>query len=200
MAGQRNNFGKRSHFQSDSATNGGSKRRNPGDDGEHHGIGLEDTVYRYLCPLKKIGSIIGRGGEIIKQLRTETTSNIRISETIPGCDERIVTIYSASEKTNLFEDSGDFVSPAQDALFRVHDRIIAEEAPVPPEDEFDDMQQVTVRMLVPADQIGCVIGKGGQVVQNIRTETRAQIRILKDEHLPPCALSFDELLQVNILA
>ncbi|KAK2636183.1 hypothetical protein Ddye_030975 [Dipteronia dyeriana] len=195
MAGQRNDYGKRSHFQSDSVANGGSKRRNPGDEGEHHGIGPEDTVYRYLCPLKKIGSIIGRGGEIIKQLRSETKSNIRISETIPGCDERIITIYSLSEESNLIEDSGEFVSPAQDALFKVHNRIVAEDTP-PDEDEFEDVQQVTVRMLVPADQIGCIIGKGGQVVQNIRTETHAQIRILKDEHLPQCALSFDELLQI----
>ncbi|KAL5759485.1 hypothetical protein ACOSP7_018009 [Xanthoceras sorbifolium] len=197
MAGQRNDYGKRSHFQPESAVNGGSKRRNPGDDGEHHGIGSEDTVYRYLCPLKKIGSIIGKGGEIVKQLRSETKSNVRISETIPGCDERIVTIYSSSEESNLFEDSGEFVSPAQDALFRVHDRIIDEDNFEDVLDDFKDLQQVTVRMLVPADQIGCVIGKGGQVVQNIRTETSAQIRILKDEHLPPCALSFDELLQIG---
>lgn len=195
MAGQSNiNYGKRTHFQSDAATNGGSKRRNPGDETEQRGIGSEDTVYRYLCPLRKIGSIIGKGGEIVKQLRSETKSNIRISETVPGCDERIVTIYSSSEGTNLFEDSGEFVSPAQDALFRVHDRIVAEDSLA--DDEFGELTLITVRMLVPADQIGCVIGKGGQVIQNIRTETRAQIRILKDEHLPLCALSFDELLQV----
>lgn len=197
MAGQSNNYGKRTHFQSDSPANGGSKRRNPGDDGEQHGIGSDDTVYRYLCPLKKIGSIIGKGGEIVKQLRSDTKSNIRISETVPGCDERIVTIYSSSEATNLFEDSGEFVSPAQDALFRVHDRIIAEDAPG--DDGFEELQLVTVRMLVPADQIGCIIGKGGQVVQNIRSETRAQIRIMKDENLPLCAQSFDELLQVSYL-
>jgi poly(rC)-binding protein 2/3/4 len=66
------------------------------------------------------------------------------------------------------------------------------------EDRFGEVQQVTVRMLVPTDQIGCVIGKGGQVIQNIRSETRAQIRITKDEHLPPLALSTDELLLVRV--
>ncbi|KAM7250985.1 hypothetical protein ACFE04_022868 [Oxalis oulophora] len=197
MAGQRNDYGKRSHFQSDYAGNGGgSKRRNPGEEGESqsHGIGSEDTVYRYLCPVKKIGSIIGRGGDIAKQIRSETKSNMRISETMPGCDERIVTVFSTSEETNSFEDTGDVVCPAQDALFRIHDRIIAEEMPV--DDDFDEVKHITVRMLVPADQIGCVIGKGGQVIQNIRSETNAQIRVLKDEHLPPCALNFDELLLI----
>ncbi|KAK3027328.1 hypothetical protein RJ639_040420, partial [Escallonia herrerae] len=197
MAGQKNDYGKRSHHQSDYAGNGGSKRRNPTDDREPNAnaIGPEDTVYRYLCPVRKIGSIIGRGGDIAKQLRAETQSKIRINETVPGCEERVVTIYSSSEETNTFEDTGDLISPAQDALFKVHDRIVAEELPA--DDEFEEAQQITVRMLVPSDQIGCVIGKGGQVIQNIRSETRAGVRVLNSEHLPPCALNSDELLQIT---
>ncbi|XP_059655832.1 RNA-binding KH domain-containing protein RCF3-like [Cornus florida] len=195
MAGQRINYGKRSHSQSDYAGSEGSKRRNPTDEREQHAIGSEDTVYRYLCPVKRIGSIIGKGGDIAKQLRAETQSKIRIGETVPGCEERVVTLYSSSEETNNFEDTDELVSPAQDALFRVHDRVVAEETLA--DDEFEESQQVTIRLLVPSDQIGCVIGKGGQVIQNMRTETRAQIRVLSSEHLPPCALSSDELLQIT---
>lgn len=195
MAGQKNSYGKRSHSQSD-YDNGGNKRRNSGDDREHFTIDSQDTVYRYLCPVKKIGSIIGRGGDIVKQLRIDTKSKIRIGETVPGCEDRVVTIYSASDETNAFEDSGDYISPAQDALFRVHDRVIAEDMHGD-DDDSDGGHQVASRLLVPSDQIGCIIGKGGQIVQNIRSETGAQIRILKDEHLPPCALSTDELVQVS---
>lgn len=86
------------------------------------------------------------------------------------------------------------MSPAQDALFKVHDRVIAEE--LRGDEDSDGGHQVTAKLLVPSDQIGCVIGKGGQIVQNIRSETGAQIRILKDEHLPSCALRSDELVQV----
>ncbi|KVH97785.1 K Homology domain-containing protein [Cynara cardunculus var. scolymus] len=195
MAGQKNDYEKRSHYQPDFPGSEGGKRTNPVDERESHAIGPEDTVYRYLCPGRRIGSIIGRGGEIVKQLRSDTQAKIRINESVPGCEERVVIIYSSGEETNSFGDSDDLVSPAQDALFKVHDRIIAEEAPT--DDELDEVQQVTVRMLVPSDQIGCVIGKGGQVVQTIRSETRAQIRILSREHLPNCALSTDELLQIS---
>ncbi|XP_041008297.1 KH domain-containing protein At4g18375-like [Juglans microcarpa x Juglans regia] len=195
MAGQRNTHGKRTHYQSDYSDNGGSKRRNPGDDRDQFGIDSGDTVYRYLCPVKKIGSVIGRGGDIVKQLRTDTKSKIKIGETVPGCDERVVTIYSSSDETNAFEDGGDYVCPAQEALFKVHDRVVAEDSHG--DEESDGGQQVTARLLVPSDQIGCIIGKGGQIVQNIRSDTGAQIRILKDEHLPPCALSSDELVQVS---
>ncbi|XP_021721418.1 KH domain-containing protein At4g18375-like [Chenopodium quinoa] len=195
MAGQRNNHGKRAHSL-DRSENGRNKRRSSGED--PFSIGTDDTVYRYLCPATKIGSIIGRGGEIVKQLRLDTKAKIRIGETVPGCDERVVTIYSASEETNSFDEMDSQVCPAQDALFRVHDRVIAEDAGA--DDEPEGNQNVTARLLVPSDQIGCIIGKGGQIVQTIRSETGAQIRILKDDHLPACALSTDELLQISGVA
>lgn len=195
MAGQRNNYGKRSHSQSDQGENGRSKRRNQGDDRGQFSIGPEDTVYRYLCPGKKIGSILGRGGEIVKQLRLDSKSKIRIGETVSGCDERVVTIYSTSEETNDFDGTDDRVCPAQDALFRIHDRVVAEDLAA--DDDSEEAPQVTVRLLVASDQIGCIIGKGGQIVQNIRSDTGAQIRIVKDHHLPPCALSSDELVQIS---
>ncbi|KAK7381297.1 hypothetical protein VNO78_33876 [Psophocarpus tetragonolobus] len=195
MGGQRSGHGKRPHSQSD-YDNGPNKRRNHGgDDREQFVIDPEDTVYRYVCPGRKIGSVIGRGGEIVKQLRVETKSKIRIGETVPGCEERVITIYSLSDETNAVEGGGNYVSPAQDALFKVHDRVVAEDLHGDRDD--DGGHQVTAKLLVPSDQIGCVIGKGGQIVQNIRSETGAQIRILKDEHLPLCALSSDELVQIT---
>lgn len=197
MASHRSSYGKRSHAHSHSDhDNGGSKRRNPGDEREQSITDSEDTVYRYLCPLRKIGSVIGRGGEIVKQLRVDTKAKIRIGETVPGCEERVVTIYSSSDESNDFEDSGNLVSPAQDALLKVHDMVVAEEGHG---DDTEAGNQATARLLVPSDQIGCVIGKGGQVVQSIRSDTGAQIRILRDDHMPSCALHYDELVQVNSL-
>ncbi|XP_019428578.1 PREDICTED: KH domain-containing protein At4g18375 isoform X1 [Lupinus angustifolius] len=195
MASKRSSHGKRPHSQSD-YDNRGNKRRNSGGDREQFVIDSDDTVYRYLCPSRKIGSVIGRGGEIVKQLRIDTKSKVRIGESVPGCDERVITIYSASDETNAFNDSGDYVSPAQDALFKVHDRVVAEDLHSD-QDEDEGGQQVTAKLLVQSDQIGCIIGKGGQIVQNIRSDTGAQIRILKDDHLPSCALGSDELVQIS---
>nr|VDD42404.1 unnamed protein product [Brassica oleracea] len=178
----RNVHGKRSSFQSEFTGNGASKRRNLHDETDRNVIGSEDTVYRYLCPVKKTGSIIGKGGEIAKQIRSETKSNMRINEALPGCEERVVTIYSTSDELNHFGDDGEIVCPALDALFKVHDMIVAE-VDEDDDDDLGDKQTVTVRMLVPSDQIGCVIGNGGQVIQNLRNETNAQIRVIKDDEL-----------------
>ncbi|XP_058736395.1 RNA-binding KH domain-containing protein RCF3-like isoform X1 [Vicia villosa] len=205
MAGQRTSYGnKRSYSHTDDGDSR-PKRRNPGGDESRDTflITQDDTVYRYLCPVRKIGSIIGRGGEIVKQLRAETKAKIRIGETVPGCDERVVTIYSVADEANELEESGEFVCPAEDALVRIHMRVVAEDLRGRGEGEEEDVDmekeesQVTAKLLVPSDQIGCVIGKGGQIVQNIRSETGAQIRILKDERLPLCALNSDELVQIS---
>ncbi|ESQ41498.1 hypothetical protein EUTSA_v10013173mg [Eutrema salsugineum] len=191
----RDSHRKRSRPQSDYDDNGGSKRRHRGDDRDSLVIDRDDTVFRYLCPVKKIGSVIGRGGDIVKQLRMETRSKIRIGEAIPGCDERVITIYSPSDETNTFEDGEKVLSPAQDALFRIHDRVVADDAQS--EDSSEAEHQVTARLLVPSDQIGCILGRGGQIVQNIRSETGAQIRIIKDRNMPLCALNSDELIQIS---
>ncbi|KAL9323466.1 hypothetical protein ACSQ67_008323 [Phaseolus vulgaris] len=180
MGGQRSGYGKRPNSQSD-YDNGPNKRRNHGEDREQFVIDTEDTVFRYVCPGRKIGSVIGRGGEIVKQLRVETKAKIRIGETVPGCDERVVTIYSPSDETNSVEGGGNYVSPAQDALFKVHDRVVAEDFHGDQDDDGDRL----------------CYWERGQIVQNIRSETGAQIRILKDDHLPLCALSSDELVQIT---
>uniref|UniRef100_A0A2P2K3C8 K Homology domain-containing protein n=1 Tax=Rhizophora mucronata TaxID=61149 RepID=A0A2P2K3C8_RHIMU len=44
--------------------------------------------------------------------------------------------------------------------------------------------------------VGCVLGKGGDVIQRLRSETGASIRVLPADHLPICAMSGDELVQV----
>lgn len=128
---------------------------------------------------------------------------MRVNEALPGCDERVVTIYSNSEERNRIEDDNeDFVCPAFDALFKVHDMVVVEE--FDDDDDYNDNDEysegqtvVTVRMLVPSDQIGYLIGKGGPIIQTLRNDTNAQIRV-RNDNLPMCALamSHDELLQI----
>ncbi|KAF8118034.1 hypothetical protein N665_0006s0037 [Sinapis alba] len=187
---------KRSRPHSDHDDDGGSKRRYRGDDRDsQHVIDRDDTVFRYLCPVKKIGSVIGRGGDIVKQLRMETRAKIKIGEAIPGCDERVITIYSGSDESCALGDGEEALTPAQDALFRIHDRVAADDARS--DDSSEGEQQVTAKLLVPSDQIGCILGRGGVIVQNIRSETGAQIRIIKDRNMPLCALNSDQLIQIS---
>ncbi|KAH1250116.1 KH domain-containing protein [Glycine max] len=128
-------------------------------------ITADDTIFRYLCPVPKIGSVIGRDRDIVKQLRTDTKAKIHIDGALPGCEKCVVTIHRSSEEINHFDEINDLVSPAQDALFRVHQRVIAEDAR-----EDEDEEHVTVKLRIP-----------------------------KDDHLPPCALSTNEIVQGLVL-
>ena len=92
------------------------------------------------------------------------------SASLLGCEKRVVTIYSSRCMMGLL--------PVSCLLTRNLKRHI----------------KSMFRCLCLPIQIGCVIGKGGQVIQNIHSETHAQIHILKDEHLPPWTFSSDEFL------
>ncbi|KAL1188113.1 KH domain-containing protein [Cardamine amara subsp. amara] len=127
---------------------------------DNNGVGFENIVCRNLCPAGKSGSIIGKAGEIAKQIRSETKANMRIKEDLHGCDERVVVIYSTSEERNHIEDDVDFVCPAFDDLFKVPDMIVSKELDNGDDDD-DEKQIVTVRMLVPSDLIGYLIGRDG---------------------------------------
>lgn len=58
---------------------------------------------------------------------------------------------------------------------------------------------LTTRLLVPTSRIGCLIGKGGAIINEMRKITKANIRILSKEGLPKVAAEDDEMVQVSIL-
>ncbi|XP_065848151.1 RNA-binding KH domain-containing protein RCF3-like [Euphorbia lathyris] len=169
-----------------------------------------DTVYRILCPSRKIGGVIGKGGGIIKGLREETRAKITVADSFPGSDERVIIIYSSPEKLPrnqnkeeglTMENEKRSMEPhcaAQDALLKVHDRIVEEDlfGGVTSDDD-NENNVITARLLVPNNMVGCLLGKGGDVIQRLRSETGASIRVLPADHLPTCAMGTDELVQIS---
>lgn len=166
-----------------------------------------DTIYRILCQSKKIGSVIGKGGGIVKALREETQAKITVADTVPGSDERVIIVMSPSAKlprrqtVDNDQDAmrdGAVMDPhcaAQDALLKVHDRIVKEDLGGTDNNENEII--VTARLLVPNNMVGCLLGKKGDVIQRLRGETRANIRVLPADHLPSCAMTSDELVQIS---
>ncbi|KAJ7299706.1 hypothetical protein O6H91_20G048700 [Diphasiastrum complanatum] len=186
---------------------------------------LDDIVFRLLCPGQKVGSVIGKGGSIIKSLRNETGAKIKVEDAPPGAPERVVIIAASGKDTDRTRDDKSQVDrdkdetlnekeggetdkgreveenslpPVMDALFRVYGRIVEGDDIAPDVDDGDAASQsVTMRFLVPNNQIGCLLGKGGKIIQQMRSDTGAQIRILSKEQLPDCALPSDEIVQIS---
>ena len=210
---RRGSFKKRPNFQF--KRKGSNKRGRWNNSSHEQSFGnsqVADTVYRILCPSKKIGGVIGKGGGIVKALREETQAKITVADSVPGSDERVIIIYSAPTKNPKEHNSNEDPEreeeqdhmephcPAQDALMKVHERIIEEDLFGGTEFEDDNENTVvTARLLVPNNMVGCLLGKRGDVIQRLRSETGANIRVLPAEHLPTCAMSSDELVQVIVL-
>lgn len=159
----------------------------------------ELVVYRILCPLGVIGSVIGKSGKIINSIRQETNAKIKIVDPFPGADKRVITIYCYVKDKNPVDVDEDILRPlcpAQDALLKIHDAIVNA---LDNSNEFENKQKEGVYILVPASQAANIIGKSGSIIKKLRSKTNANIKITpKDpsDATHSCAMSFDNFLQV----
>ncbi|XP_057962482.1 KH domain-containing protein At4g18375-like isoform X2 [Malania oleifera] len=137
----------------------------------------EELVVRVLCPSDKIGRVIGKGGGSIKSVRQTSGARVEVDDTKDQRDECIITVTST-------ESADDIKSMAVEAVLLLQGKI---------NDEDDDT--ITIRLLVPSKVIGCIIGKSGSIINEIRKRTKADIRISKGQK-PKCADASDELVEV----
>ncbi|KAK1414594.1 hypothetical protein QVD17_30341 [Tagetes erecta] len=164
------------------------------------------TCFRLLCHASRIGGVIGKSGAIIKQFQHESSAKIRVEDPIPGSDDRVITVIanssvnrtlSLTSNTNCDEVSACIeVSPAQEALVRVFERILV----VAAEADGGYLASggvVSCRLLADKSVIGSVIGKRGTVIEKIRKDTGCRVRVLVQDKLPSCALANDEMVEIE---
>ncbi|MQL85911.1 hypothetical protein Taro_018437 [Colocasia esculenta] len=195
---------KRRHFPSPLSAASASKHQLP-----HMKLSGGETVLRVVCPADKTGGVIGKGGAVVRQLREETGARIRVEDSVPGSDDRVILIVAEKRKEAGGGGWGDgdgeeAASPAQRALVRVFERILRVEEEKTAEgegagagEEKEIQGLVMCRLLAPSSQVGCVLGKGGKIVEKIRQESGAQIRVLSAEQVPACAAPGDELIHIT---
>lgn len=62
---------------------------------------------------------------------------------------------------------------------------------------FERGAAVVARLLVRSQQIGCLLGKGGSIINELRRATGASIRIFQKEQVPKYGYQNDEVVQVS---
>ncbi|KAK9093922.1 hypothetical protein Scep_025391 [Stephania cephalantha] len=139
----------------------------------------EDIVFQILCPNDKVDRVMGETDGILELLRAEIGVEVKISDPIPGSNERIITISSD-------EGPDDELFPAQEALLHIQSQIV-ELGP-------DKDNIITTRLLVPSNEIGCLEGRDGSLLE-MRKLTGANIQILPREEHPLGTRGDDELVQ-----
>ncbi|KAG2577327.1 KH domain-containing protein At4g18375-like [Panicum virgatum] len=137
-----------------------------------------ELEFRVLCPGNKIGLVIGRAGSTIKGIRQESGARIDVDDAKNDKEESIITITST-------EATDDVKSAAVEAVLLLQAKI----------NDYEE-DRMNLRLLVPNKVIGCLIGRGGSIVNDMRKKTKADIRISKGDK-PRRASSSDELVEVS---
>ncbi|KAI3410638.1 uncharacterized protein J3R85_018642 [Psidium guajava] len=151
-----------------------------------------DCVFRLVVPVLKVGSIIGRKGELIKKMCEETRARIRVLDAPVGTPDRVVLI-SGKEEPEIP------LSPAMDAVIRVFKRVCGLS-----ENEGDaklsgaaGVAFCSIRFLVASTQAINLIGKQGSLIKSIQEGTGASVRVLPEGELPLYASTDERIVELQ---
>lgn len=127
------------------------------------------TRIKFLVPVYTAGAIIGAKGAEISKLKTETQTQVHLSEAqefFPGTRERIVVVTGMEE--NVLE-----------VFKRIGHTLRTEEIPSKETDRGDraEKRRKTMKCLVPASIAGKIVGKKGETVQKMQNEHSVKIDV-----------------------
>lgn len=123
---------------------------------------LKETVHLYI-PNSAVGAIIGTGGSTIREMISSSGASIKVAQTnkdepVDRQTERKVTIVGSPE--------------AQwKAQYMIFKKVSFETYAGPQE------SRLKVEIYVPSNQVGRIIGKGGQTVRELQRQTHAIIKL-----------------------
>ncbi|GAA0173235.1 RNA metabolism protein [Lithospermum erythrorhizon] len=150
------------------------------------------NVYRLIVPVLKVGSIIGRKGELVKKLCEDTRARVRVLEGPVGSTDRIVLISGK-------EDPEAELSPAMDAALKVFNRIsgLTSSDGTNPDVAIAGAAFCSMKLLVASSQAIHLIGRQGSTIKSIQESSGAAMRILSEDELPSYATSEERVVDIH---
>uniref|UniRef100_A0A8C5Q933 Far upstream element binding protein 3 n=1 Tax=Leptobrachium leishanense TaxID=445787 RepID=A0A8C5Q933_9ANUR len=124
----------------------------------------------FKVPDKMVGFIIGRGGEQISRIQTESGCKIQIAPDSGGMPERSCVLTGAPES----------IEHAKRLLGQIVDR--CRNGPGFHNDM--DGNSTVQEILIPASKVGLVIGKGGETIKQLQERTGVKMIMIQDGPLP----------------
>ncbi|TKY71512.1 KH domain-containing protein [Spatholobus suberectus] len=150
----------------------------------------QEVTFRILCSNDRVGGVIGKGGSIVRAFQSETGATISIGPSVDECEDRLITITASENPESRY-------SPAQKAAVLVYSRSIEAGFEKGLDSGLNRGSTVTARLVVPSSQVGCLLGKGGVIVSEMRKATGASIRIIGTDQVPKCASDNDQVVQIS---
>ncbi|EPS61505.1 hypothetical protein M569_13290, partial [Genlisea aurea] len=139
-------------------------------------------------PNGKVGVIIGRGGETIRNIQLQSGAKIQVTKDIDADP------YSATREVDLTGTVDQIIKAEQ-----LIGEVLAEADGVGSGSfsrRFSGQSSDAFVMMVPNRKVGCIIGKGGETIKNVQAKTGARIQIVP-LHLPPGDISEERRVQIE---
>ncbi|XP_047226487.1 poly(rC)-binding protein 3 isoform X12 [Girardinichthys multiradiatus] len=160
------------------------------------------VTLRLVVPASQCGSLIGKGGSKIKEMRESTGAQVQVAgDMLPNSTERAVTISGTPEAIiqcvkqicvvmlEAYTIQGQYAIPHPDQLTKLH-QLAMQQTPFTPlgqttpafpgtyPQRLDASPPASTHELtIPNDLIGCIIGRQGTKINEIRQMSGAQIKI-----------------------
>ncbi|KAF7803776.1 KH domain-containing protein HEN4-like isoform X1 [Senna tora] len=150
----------------------------------------QEVSFRILCSIDRVGGVIGKSGSIVRALQNETGATISVGPSVADCEDRLITVTASENLESRY-------SPAQKAVVLVFSRSIEAGIEKGLDSGLNQGSSVTARLLVQSNQVGCLLGKGGSIVSEMRKATGANIKIIGADQVPKCASHNDQVVQVG---
>uniref|UniRef100_A0AAQ6IVB2 K Homology domain-containing protein n=1 Tax=Anabas testudineus TaxID=64144 RepID=A0AAQ6IVB2_ANATE len=152
---------------------GGQKRSLDNGVGNHLGAMVHQRAFTtedFKVPDKMVGFIIGKGGEQISRIQLESGCKIQIASDSGGMLDRPCTLTGSPEN----------IEQAKRLLSE-----IVEQCRYGPGFHNDlDGNSSIQQILIPANKVGLVIGKGGETIKQLQERTGVQMIMIQDDPMP----------------
>ena len=158
-------------------------------------------------PLNAVGLVIGKGGENLKRLMVQSCAHIQFEKDVPpGATHKIAHVQGPPEEIRaakaLIQQIIDQAAEFQRKDAERNDSALggsimygpsmpnasgpaSQTAPPATSSRMDEVDEVEEVVLVPNQNVGAVIGKGGETMKMLAVRTGAKIQVLKDaDHNP----------------
>ncbi|XP_061149437.1 far upstream element-binding protein 3 isoform X2 [Syngnathus typhle] len=151
----------------------GGQKRTMDNGGNHLGAMVHQralTTEDFKVPDKMVGFIIGKGGEQISRIQLESGCKIQIASDSGGMLDRPCTLTGSPEN----------IEQAKRLLNE-----IVEQCRYGPGFHCEmDGSGAIQQMLIPANKVGLVIGKGGETIKQLQERTGVQMIMIQDDPMP----------------
>ncbi|EPQ57973.1 hypothetical protein GLOTRDRAFT_36380 [Gloeophyllum trabeum ATCC 11539] len=161
--------------------------------------GSRAVTIKFMIANSRMGSVIGKGGSKIKEIQEASGARLNASEgMLPGSTERVLSVSGVADAIhiatyyigNILIEANERMPAHSHSSYRPTSNVRRPpvggssfvpgysnpyaQAPPPPQGPLQTQQ-----IYIPNDLVGCIIGKGGSKINEIRHMSASQIKIME---------------------